>query len=251
MHYAPYFYVIPTGLAQDASSDQKNVVVSDGAKFQNGYPVQIKDSASSEWNTIASVNGNTVTMQNNLQCSYFVAKSGVVEGPDPSFGKGAFPAAFAINFLYEAYSSMQFQGNKTDILNKITVLADFILAQQCTNQVKMAYGGFASAEGGTQYWSIDAGRCIPALLEAYDLTSDTRYLDAAKLAGATFLKAMQDQELASRVRAALIDAYPDVTVSARDGEVSIKAKGLKKKEKVLSVREEIQSMEGVSYVELA
>lgn len=64
------------------------------------------------------------------------------------------------------------------------------------------------------------------------------------------VKAMQDQELASRVRAALIDAYPDVTVTARDGEVSIKAKALKKKEKILSVREEIQGMEGVSYVEL-
>ncbi len=64
------------------------------------------------------------------------------------------------------------------------------------------------------------------------------------------VKAMQDQELASRVRAALIDAYPDVTVTARDGEVSIKAKAMKKKEKILSVREEIQGMEGVSYVEL-
>jgi hypothetical protein len=206
MHYAPYFYVVPTGLAQDASSGQKNVTISDGSMFQSGYPVQIKDNSNSEWNTVASVNGNVLTMQNNLAYTYFVAKSGVVEGPDPAFGKGAFPAAFAIDFLYQAYSSTQFQSNKTDILNKITVLADFILTQQCTNQAKKAYGGFASAEGGTQYWSIDTGRCIPSLLEAYDVTSDTRYLDAAKLAGSTFLKAMQDQQAyGSFARAVAID----------------------------------------------
>ena len=194
VRYAPYFYVIPTALAQDASSGQKNVTVSDGTKFHSGYPVQIKDNSNSEWNTVASVNGNVLTMQNNLSYTYSVAKSGVVEGTDPAFGKGAFPAAFAIDFLYQAYSSTQFQSNKTDILNKITALADFILTQQCTNVAKHAYGGFQSADGSTQYWSVDAGRCIPALLEAYDLTSDSRYLNSAKLAGATFLKTMQDQQ---------------------------------------------------------
>ncbi len=66
------------------------------------------------------------------------------------------------------------------------------------------------------------------------------------------IKAMQDQELASRVRAALIDTYPDVKVSARDGDVSISAKTLRreKKEKILSLREQIQGMEGVSYVQV-
>jgi len=64
------------------------------------------------------------------------------------------------------------------------------------------------------------------------------------------VKAMQDQELASRVRAALIDAYPDVTVNARNGEISIKTKALKKKEKSTSIRDQVQGMEGVSYVEL-
>jgi len=64
------------------------------------------------------------------------------------------------------------------------------------------------------------------------------------------LKAMQVQELASRVRAALIDAYPDVTVSARNGDISIKTKALKKKEKGTFIRDQVQEMEGVSYVEL-
>ena len=191
MNYAPYFYVIPTSLAQDASSGQKNVTISDGSMFQSGYPVQIKDNSNSEWNTVASVNGNVLTMQNNLAYTYSVAKSGVVEGPDPAFGRGAFPTAFAIDFLYQAYSSTQFQSNKVDILNKITVLADFILTQQCTNQAKKAYGGFQSAEGSTLYWSIDAGRCIPALLEAYSLTQTVSYLSAAVLAGFAFLYNMQ------------------------------------------------------------
>ncbi len=64
------------------------------------------------------------------------------------------------------------------------------------------------------------------------------------------VKAMQDQELASRVRAALIDAYPDVTVTARNGDISIKTKGLKKKEKITLLRDQVQKMEGVSHVEL-
>lgn len=66
------------------------------------------------------------------------------------------------------------------------------------------------------------------------------------------VKSMQDQELAGRVRAALIDSYPDVTVTARDGDVSIQAKVLKKekKDRALSVREKIQELEGVNYVEI-
>jgi cytidylate kinase len=64
------------------------------------------------------------------------------------------------------------------------------------------------------------------------------------------VRAMEDQELASRVRAALIDACPDVTVTARNGEISIRAKALKKKDKMLSIRDQVQGMEGVSYVEL-
>jgi len=40
------------------------------------------------------------------------------------------------------------------------------------------------------------------------------------------VKAMQDQELAGRVRAALIDTYPDVTVATKNGDISIKTKAL-------------------------
>ena len=113
--------------------------------------------------------------------------------PDPAWGKAAFAAAFAIDFLYEAYSDPQFSSRQTDIYNKIISLANWILTQQYTsNPAKKAYGGFKSNETSTYYYSIDACRVIPALLKAYRLTETAGYLDAAKLAGATFLDSMQN-----------------------------------------------------------
>lgn len=191
MRYAPYFYVILTKMTADAASGQKDVVVEDGTKFQVGYSVEIKDDAHAEWNKVAAINGNTLTMENSLNYSYYVDKNGKVEGPDPSFGRGAFPAAFAIDFLYEAYNAKNFESEKSSILAKIVELADFILTQQCTDPAKKAYGGFKSGETSTQYWSIDASRCIPPLLKAYERTNGVDYLNAAKLAGATFLYNMQ------------------------------------------------------------
>ena len=114
--------------------------------------------------------------------------------PDLSFGRAAFAAAFAIDFLYEAYNAKKFEDRKTEIYNKIVSLADWILTQQCIDRQKKAYGGFKSAENSTYYYAVDACRIIPSLLRAYELTSDSDYLDAARLAGNTFLKAMQDQQ---------------------------------------------------------
>lgn len=191
MHYAQYFYVIPTLMTADSLAGQKNVTVADGTKFQAGFPVQIYDNSNSEWNVVGSVNGNVVTMQNNLVNTYHVANSGTVEGPDPAYGQGVFPAAFAIDFLYQAYSAPQFSANQAAILAEIVSLANFIVSQQCTNASKNAYGGFASAVGSTQYYAVDAARCIPSLLRAYDLTNIASYLSAAVLAGYTFLHNMQ------------------------------------------------------------
>jgi len=112
-------------------------------------------------------------------------------GPDLTWGKAALAATFAINFLYEAYYDSQFASNQTEIYNKIVELADFILTQQNTNQAKEAYGGFTSTETSTSYYAVDACRVIPALIKAYKLTGTTGYLDAAKLAGVTFLYNMQ------------------------------------------------------------
>jgi len=115
-------------------------------------------------------------------------------GPDPSFGRGVAAAAFALDFLYEAYEDKRFESRKTEIYNKIVSLADFILTQQCLDNAKKAYGGFKSNETSDYYYSVDACRAIPSLLKAYELTNDADYLDSAKLAGATFLKTMQDNQ---------------------------------------------------------
>jgi hypothetical protein len=112
-------------------------------------------------------------------------------GPDLTWGKAALAAAFAIDFLYEAYYDSQFASKQTEIYNKIVELTDWLLTQQNTNAVKLAYGGFKSTETSDYYYSVDACRAIPALLKAYKLTGTTGYLDAAKLAGATFLYNMQ------------------------------------------------------------
>ena len=193
MHYAPYFYVITTAMTADPPSGQKNVTVASGALLSAGMPVEIKDSAHSEWNEVDSVLGNVVTMVNNLAYTYYVAKGGTVDHPDIAYGKGAFPAAFAIEFLYEAYSVTQYAAVQAAILAKIVSLADWLLTQQCVDPAKKAYGGFVNVESGTEYWSVDAGRCIPALLKAYALTNTLGYLNGAKLAGYTFLYTMQTQ----------------------------------------------------------
>jgi hypothetical protein len=114
--------------------------------------------------------------------------------PDPTFGRAAFAAAFAIDFLYEAYYAKQFEERKAAIYNKIVSLSDWILTQQCIDPDKKACGGFKSNENSVYYYSVDACRLIPSLLKAYELTNDADYLNAAKLAGKTFLKTMQNQQ---------------------------------------------------------
>jgi len=123
---------------------------------------------------------------------YFYYIPGI--GVDPTFGRGVAAAAFSIDFLCEAYQDKQFESQKTDIYNKIVALADWILTQQCVDNQKDAYGGFKSNETSDYYYSIDACRVIPSLLRAYGLTNDADYLNAAVLAGKTFLKTMQDKQ---------------------------------------------------------
>lgn len=119
---------------------------------------------------------------------YYLPDSGTV---DPEWGRGPAPAAFAIEFLYEAYNVKEFETEKTGIYNKIVALADYLLSIQYNDNLKLAHGGFKSKDDSTYYYSIDAIRAIPALLKAYDLTGTVAYYDAAKLAGGTFLYNMQ------------------------------------------------------------
>lgn len=112
-------------------------------------------------------------------------------GVDTEWGRGPAAAAHAIDFLNEAYQSSQFESEKTAIYNKIVELANYLVSIQCTDDGKLAYGGFQSKDGSADYYSIDAMRAVPALLKAYTLTGTTSYLDAATLAGETFLYNMQ------------------------------------------------------------
>ncbi len=119
-------------------------------------------------------------------------------GPDLTFGKAAFAAAFTIDFLTEAYNAKQFENEQSEIYSKVVSLADWLLTQQyTTDPEKKAYGGFRSTETSTYYYSIDACRVIPSLLRAYTLTGTEAYLNAAKLAGATFLQNMQNPPVPS------------------------------------------------------
>jgi len=112
-------------------------------------------------------------------------------GPDLTWGRAALAAGFAVDFLFEAYFYPQFDARSAEIEAKIVELADFILTQQCIDSEKQACGGFKSSETSQLHYAVDACRTVPALLKAYELTSDADYLESAKLAGGTFLFNMQ------------------------------------------------------------
>ncbi|MCW4029506.1 MAG: hypothetical protein NWE92_07655 [Candidatus Bathyarchaeota archaeon] len=112
-------------------------------------------------------------------------------GPDLTWGKAAFAAGFGVDFLYEAYFNLQFEDRSSEIEAKIVELADWLLTQQVQDRQKATFGGFVCTENGVACYSVDVGRVVPALLKAYELTSDGAYLDAAKLAVGTFLYNMQ------------------------------------------------------------
>jgi hypothetical protein len=114
-------------------------------------------------------------------------------GPDLTWGRAAFAAGFAVDFLYEAYFDTQFDNRSDEIEGKIVELSDWILTQQITDSNKQAYGGFISTENSTACYSVDVCRTVPALLKAYELTSNVDYLNSAKLAAGTFLFNMQQK----------------------------------------------------------
>lgn len=66
-------------LTGTASSGQKDVAVTDGDLFTEGDMVKIQDDNASEWNTVYSKSGNTLTMLNNLANTYTVAANGYAE----------------------------------------------------------------------------------------------------------------------------------------------------------------------------
>ena len=60
-------------LTSDAASGQKNVAVVDGGSFQPGQHLCVRDDSASEVNVVASIDGDTLTMESNLQNAYEVS----------------------------------------------------------------------------------------------------------------------------------------------------------------------------------
>ncbi|MBL7080643.1 right-handed parallel beta-helix repeat-containing protein [Candidatus Bathyarchaeota archaeon] len=65
-------------IATDAASGQKNVIVADGSSLAVGQHVCVRDDSAFEVNRITSINGNTLTMEDNLASQYDVSDNGRV-----------------------------------------------------------------------------------------------------------------------------------------------------------------------------
>ena len=66
------------------------------------------------------------------------------------------------------------------------------------------------------------------------------------------IKCLQDLELASRVRAALMERFPDVRVRARSGTLVVETTALKreKRKRAQAIKEITGKIPGVEYVEV-
>jgi len=83
----------------------------------------------------------------------------------------------------------RFLGSQNKILNKyIAPAADFIVRCQILEKKRASYGGvvhmgIAHTLHDHLAFSLYTARCIPALLEVFEITNSEKYLDAAVLAG--------------------------------------------------------------------
>lgn len=115
-------------------------------------------------------------------------------------------------------------------------------------------------------WSVDAFGPDETDPSRYDLVINLGNIDpdeAVKLIGETVsyrrfkpmtysIKCLKDLELASRVRAALVERFPDVRVRANSGTMIIETTALKREKKKRSnlIREIAGNIPGVQYVEV-
>ena len=117
-----------------------------------------------------------------------------------------------------------------------------------------------------KHWSLDGFNLDETNPSLYDMVINISQIDPEEAVGMistatgyrkfkpmTYsIKCMQDRELASRVRAALLIKFPDVRVQARDGTVVVEIKALKreKRTKASAVKELAGKISGVHYVEV-
>jgi len=98
---------VSTTLTSDASAGQKDVEVDDATGFKAGQGVCIYDDYDNEMNTIASISGNTLTMETSLSNTYEVDNNAAVET--------AFPAIRAENKSDVKVVGVEVDGNKANI----------------------------------------------------------------------------------------------------------------------------------------
>lgn len=115
-------------------------------------------------------------------------------------------------------------------------------------------------------WSLDAFQLDEADPSLYDIMVNISQIDSEEAVGMisaatgyrkfkpmTYsFKCMQDRELASRVRAALLGCFSDVKVQARDGTVVVELKALKreKQKKAKAIKELTNNISGVHHVQI-
>lgn len=132
---------IASDMGANASSGQKNVTVKDGTLFTAGETVVIKDSVSRETNTVASVAGNVVTMQNNLANNYTTANSAFVKNTTDSVDLVDFP--ILINLDSDSSLASYARSDAYDI--------SFISSNDST-QLKHEIESYTSATGALVAW---------------------------------------------------------------------------------------------------
>jgi hypothetical protein len=97
--------ITETGLLYlDAAAGQNEVYVTDGSKYQVGYPVLVKDDLHQETNTVAAVAGTQITLTTSLLYSYTVAANAGCY-PDPSTTTSATYDKTVGNVLVGIYTS--------------------------------------------------------------------------------------------------------------------------------------------------
>ena len=115
-------------------------------------------------------------------------------------------------------------------------------------------------------WSLDGFQLDEADPSLYDILVNISQIDPEEAVGMisaatgyrkfkpmTYsFKCMQNRELASRVRAALLKCFSDVKVQARDGAVVVEIKALKreKQKKAKAIKELTKNISGVNSVEI-
>lgn len=134
-------------LTTNAASGQKDVSVVDASKFVVGQVVTVVDSAGSETGTIASIAGNTITLEANLTRSYTTSNSAYAQQWCP---KGV--SSFTRSLRFKDNLSLNYLDHFLITSSDNYDAPLHYLNQGWVAQKDGAFGGFVSAQQGV-FWS--------------------------------------------------------------------------------------------------